>query len=307
MAYPIDKKLVVGIASSALFDLSDSDRIFKEDGEEAYAKYQIKNEKIPLEKGAGFSFIQKLLSVNESLNLKELPIEVVLLSRNSPDTGLRIFESIEHYKLNISRGAFLSGECPSKYIPSFNIKLFLSENDKDVKIANKLGYPAGRINKSNFKDNKDDHQLRIAFDFDGVIVDDESETVFQESGKDVDAFLHHETVNQKIGHNPGPLKEFLEAISEIQKQEIIKKNNDSSYNPILQTSIVTARNAPAHKRAIHSLKEFGIHIDQMFLLGGVKKEKILKTLRPHIFFDDQKTHLTEVIPSVHIPFFDPNN
>jgi 5'-nucleotidase len=266
MPYPIDKKLVVGISSSALFDLSESDKIFREQGEEKYLEFQKNNELIPLKKGAGFPFIKKLLSINTSLGLSEKPIEVILLSKNSPETGLRAFNSIEHYNLDISRGAFLSGECPSKYIPSFNIKLFLSENDEDIKIANKLQYPGGKINKSFFEEDKDDKKLRIAFDFDGVIVDDESEQVFQQSGKSVAEFLRYEIENQYIAHNPGPLKIFLEAISEIQKQEKLKKKRDSSYSPMIETSIVTARNAPAHKRAICSLLQFGINIDKIFFI-----------------------------------------
>ena len=305
MAYPIEKKLVIGISSSALFDLSESDKIFREDGEKKYCEYQKKHEKTPLKKGSGFPFIQKLLSINTLLDLSEPPIEVVLLSRNSPETGLRVFNSIEYYNLDISRGAFLSGESPAKYIPSFNIKLFLSENNSDITEANELGYSAGKINKSHFQDNKKDTKLRIAFDFDGVIIDDESEKIFQESGKDVKKFLQYETEHKDIAHNAGPLKDFLEALSEIQKQERIKKEKNPTYQPVIETSIVTARNAPAHKRAITTLQSFGIEVDKMFLMGGIKKELILKELKPHIFFDDQKTHLTNVIPSVHIPFFDP--
>ncbi len=310
MAYPIEKKLVIGISSSALFNLSESDKIFREKGEKIYSEYQKKNENIPLEKGSGFPFIEKLLSINTALNLAETPIEVVLLSRNSPETGLRVFNSIEYYNLDISRGAFLSGESPAKYIPSFNIKLFLSENDEDIIEANELGYSAGKINKSHFQDNEkendENNTLRIAFDFDGVIVDDESEKVFQESGNSVEKFLEYETEKKDIAHKAGPLKDFLEALSEIQKQEILKKSENKNYTPIIETSIVTARNAPAHKRAIGTLQKFGITVDKMFLMGGVKKELLLKELKPHIFFDDQKTHLTDVIPSVHIPFFDPH-
>lgn len=206
--YDLANKLVIGLASSALFDLDESDAIFRTGGPEAYRAFQRKHQDIPLKTGVAFPFIKRLLSLNQ-LNPENSPIEVVLLSRNSPDTGLRVMKSIEHYGLGMTRAVFLRGRTPYKYIPAFNISLFLSANEVDVNQAIVAGYPAGHVLDSRIVDDDEDEELRIAFDFDGVIVDDEAETVYQET-HNLDMFHRHETEKVDVTHNPGPLKVFLE-------------------------------------------------------------------------------------------------
>lgn len=306
MSYDLEKRLVIGVASSAMFDLHEADSIFRNKGEEEYRKYQAENIDKPLEKGVSFSFIKRLLSLND---LSEHPesdplIEVVLLSRNDPDTGLRVMKSIEYHKLPISRAIFMQGKSPYEYIPALNISLFLSGNPSDVKEAIHLGYPAGYVMQSAIIDDDDDDDLRIAFDFDGVLADEESETVMHNT-KDLKQFHRHETLNVLQPHNPGPLKEFLVKISAIQQIEVQKKQIDPSYKNRIRVSIVTARNAPSHERAINTLKRWGVMTNDAFFLGGVDKGLVLGVLKPHIFFDDQSGHLTStssVVPSVHIPF-----
>lgn len=305
MPYELGKRLVIGVASSAMFDLSESDKVFRTKGEEEYRKYQAKNIDNPLNKGVSFSFVKRLLSLNNlSENSASDPlVEVVLLSRNDPDTGLRVMKSIKHHNLPITRAIFMQGKSPYEYIPALSISLFLSGNSSDVKEAIRLGYPAGHVLKSTIVDDEDD-DLRIAFDFDGVLADDESETVMHKTN-DVNQFHEHETKNVMQPHNPGPLKEFLVKVSAIQKIEEKKKQADPSYRNRLRVSIVTARNAPSHERAINTLKEWGVMTNDAFFLGGVDKGLILGVLKPHIFFDDQSGHLSStssVAPSVHIPF-----
>lgn len=303
MPVDLSKKLVVGLASSALFDLDESDQIFRSKGEQAYREYQLKEQDVPLKKGVAFPFIRRLLSLNK-LNLRDPPVEVILLSRNDPDTGLRVMNSIEHYKLPMTRAVFLQGASPHVYIPAFDIELFLSANPTDVKEATIAGYPAGQILKGNIEDDNSDEQLRIAFDFDGVIADDEAEAVYQES-KDLKDFHGHETEKVDIPHNPGPLKNFLARISNIQKLELKKQEKDPSYIPILRISIVTARNAPSHKRVINTMRHWDILANEAFFMGGVEKSKVLEIMNPHMFFDDQKLHLepsSSRLPSVHVPF-----
>ncbi|MBJ7537766.1 5'-nucleotidase [Marinomonas transparens] len=305
MPYELDKRLVIGVASSAMFDLTESDNVFRTKGEEEYRKYQSENVNNPLNKGMSFSFIKRLLSLN---NLSKKPdsdplVEVVLLSRNDPDTGLRVMKSIEYHGLPISRAIFMQGKSPYEYIPALSISLFLSGNSNDVREAIGLGYPAGHVIKSAMID-EDDVDLRIAFDFDGVLADDESETVMHNTN-DVKQFHEHETKNVLQPHNPGPLKEFLVKISAIQKIEEKKKQSESEYRNRLRVSIVTARNAPSHERALNTLKMWGVTTNDAFFLGGVDKGLILEVLKPHIFFDDQSQHLNStsiVAPSVHIPF-----
>ncbi|WP_298940734.1 5'-nucleotidase [uncultured Psychromonas sp.] len=306
MSYELGKRLVIGVASSAVFDLTESDQVFKSKGEAEYRKYQAKNIKKPLSKGVAFSFIKRLLSLNDlSDDPSEDPlVEVVLLSRNDPDTGLRVMKSIEHHHLQISRAIFMQGKSPYEYIPALSISLFLSGNLSDVREAIKRGYPAGHVLSSTIIDEEDDDDLRLAFDFDGVLADDESETVMHTTN-DLKQFHNHETKNILQPHTPGPLKEFLVKISAIQLREENKKKIDIQYKNRLRVSIVTARNAPSHERALNTLKKWGVMANDAFFLGGVDKGLVLGVLKPHIFFDDQSGHLnstSKVAPSVHIPF-----
>ncbi len=303
MPYVLTNRLVVGLASSALFDLDESDHVFKTEGGQAYRKYQLEKQNEPLKKGVAFPFIRRLLALN-NLNPEDPPVEVILLSRNDPDTGLRVMNSIEFHKLEITRAVFLNGKSPYKYIPAFDIELFLSANPKDVNQAVAAGYAAGQILHGNIVDDKEDKQLRIAFDFDGVIADDESEEVFQKSGQLAD-FHSYEESKVDVPHNPGPLKDFLQRISHIQKLELAKAEADAAYKPVLRVSIVTARNAPSHKRVINTMRSWGITVDEAFFMGGVEKSKVLEVIKPHMFFDDQRLHLegsSDVLPSVHVPF-----
>ncbi|MAL40646.1 5'-nucleotidase [Thalassospira sp.] len=308
MAYDLTNRLVIGLSSSALFDLKDSDKVFRNEGEQVYREYQRQHQDTPLNKGVAFPFIRRMLTLNE-LRKGDALVEVILLSRNDPDTGLRVMNSIEHYGLDITRAMFLQGKSPHAYIPAFDIELFLSANPQDVKQAVLAGYPAGQILEGNIKDDTSDHELRIAFDFDGVIADDEAEAVYKDT-KELKYFHSHESENVDVPHNPGPLKAFLDRISEIQKIETQRLEDDPRYKPVLKISIVTARNAPSHKRVINTMRTWGIDVNEAFFMGGVEKARVLNILKPHIFFDDQRTHLDEnasILPSVHIPFGVANN
>jgi 5'-nucleotidase len=302
MPYPIEKKLVVGVASSALFDLSESHRIFLEQGEEEYKKYQEKNIDTFLDRGVAFPFIRRFLNINKTFN-EEMPVEVVLLSKNSLESGLRVFRSINHYKLDITRAAFTTGQSPYRYIPAFNISLFLSANKDDVNQAINAGFPGGLVMPSEIIDDHDDRQLRVAFDFDGVIADDESESIFKKN-RDVGEFQAYEVENSHIPHKLGPLGDLFKKLSFMQKLENKETTDNPSYQQILRISIITARNAPAHERVVTTLKAWGVSADDTFLLGGMEKNRVINILKPHIFFDDQLTHLssTENIPMVHVPF-----
>lgn len=304
MPYELDNRLVIGVASSAVFDLSDSDAIFKSQGEEEYRKFQEKNLTVPLPKGIAFPFIKRLLSLNDlSADPSDPFVEVVLLSRNDPDTGLRVMKTIEHYGLGMTRAIFMQGRSPYEYIPALNIALFLSGNKSDVDAAIKAGHPAGQVLDSQFSDDEADKTLRIAFDFDGVLAGDESESVMQKSG--LTEFHAHEVRNVTQPHNPGPLKEFLVRVSKIQSVEESYKVAHPEYENRIRVSIVTARNAPSHERALNTLKEWGVMANDAFFLGGIEKGRVLAVLKPHIFFDDQSGHLksaSAVVPSVHIPF-----
>jgi len=300
MAYKIEEKFVIAIASSALFDLTESHTVFQNQGEDKYRIYQRENEMDILGKGVAFPLIKRLLSINTD---SFQPVEVVLLSRNDPDTGLRVFKSIEHYQLPISRAVFVTGNNPFRYMEAFNASLFLSANYQDVEKAVGMGYPAGCIYPSEFVDNDEDYELRLAFDFDGIIADDSAETVFQEG--ELKGFQIHETENASEPLPSGPLFRFFHEISKLQKIVSKISENDTSYKMKIRVAIATARNAPAHERVITTLRKFDIRVDEAFFLGGIDKARVLSIFQPHIFFDDQKSHIesvAKVAPSVHVPF-----
>lgn len=303
MPYQIDKKLVIAVSTSALFDMEESDSIFKAKGIEAYRIYQEKNINTPLKKGVAYPFIKRLLSLNDSFP-DEKPIEVVIFSRNSPESGLRAFRSIRHYNLDITRACFSSGKSNFQYLPAFNASLFLSANAADTKLAIDAGFAAGTVLEAQIEDDEADTELRLAFDFDGVIADDSSEQFYKQSQGNMTAYHEHE---QQLADNPlkgGPIGNLLQRISFFQRLESRRAEKDGSYTKILSTSIVTARNAPAHERVVTTLKSLNIEVDDIFFLGGIDKARILQILKPHIFFDDQMVHLnhTPTVPAVHIPF-----
>jgi len=302
MPFPIEDKLVIAVASSALFDLSESDTVFREQGSKAYKAYQWDNVDHILAKGVAFPFIKRFLNINNRF-VNEQPVEVVLLSRNSTTTGERVFRSIAHYGLKITRAAFTQGKSPFQYIPSFNTSLFLSANGDDVANAIAAGYPAGQVLPSETVVDDESEELRIAFDFDGVIADDESETVFKK--KDLDGFHEYETEKYRVPHSPGPLADLFKKLSGIQALEDGEEEKDNQYSRILRTSIVTARGALSHGRVVTTLENWNVNADESFFLGGMDKDRVLSVIKPHMFFDDQLGHLKSKagdIPMVHIPF-----
>jgi 5'-nucleotidase len=300
--YPIEKKLVIAVASSALFDLSESDRVYRERGVEEYRQHQRENEDVILPPGVAFPLITRLLGLN-GFTETDKPVEVVLLSRNDPDTGLRVFKSIQSYRLDITRAAFVSGRTPFRYLEAFNAALFLSGNMIDVREAVMRGAPAGQVLPTEFVDDVAESELRIAFDFDGILADDSAEAIFRSSG--LQAFLDSEAEAAAVPMPAGPLSRFFREIAKLQRREREKKSADAGYEPRLRIAIVTARNAPAHERVVTTLREWGIEVDEVFFLGGIDKARILREFRPHIFFDDQMGHVegaSRVVPSAHVPF-----
>jgi 5'-nucleotidase len=302
MPYPIDDKLVIAVASSALFDLSESDREYRERGLDAYRQYQRDHENDVLAQGVAFPLIRRLLALNGTDD-GDKPVDVILLSRNDPDTGLRVFRSIQHYALDITRAAFVNGRDPFRYLEAFNAALFLSANPDDVRNAMNRGAPAGRVFPTQFIDDAAETELRIAFDFDGVIADDSAEAVFKTGG--LAEFQKTEQEKAAIPMSGGPLHRFFAEVAKLQQRELSRKAADASYEPRVRIAIVTARSAPAHERVVTSLREWGIQVDEVFFLGGIDKARILKEFRPHIFFDDQVGHIegaAGIAPSAHVPF-----
>ncbi|MDX3696714.1 5'-nucleotidase [Streptomyces europaeiscabiei] len=301
-AYELKDRLVVGIASSALFDLAEADAVFRDQGEEVYRAYQEEHLDDTLDKGVAFPFIRRLLSLND-LSPGDPLVEVIILSRNDPDTGLRVMRSIQSHGLPISRAIFMQGRSPYRFMPALNMSLFLSANEDDVREAVTLGLPAGRVLGPAVADEGDDQDLRIAFDFDGVIADDASEQVYQADG--IESFRFHEAANAATPHDPGPLRDFLVGVNRLQRREEEQRAVDAEYKIRVHVSLVTARDAPAHERPVRSLKNWGVTVNNAFFLGGIDKSTIMEVLKPHIFFDDQVGHLTGTArstPSVHVPF-----
>lgn len=302
MPYELADRLVIGIASSALFDLSESDAYFREHGEGEYRKYQADRIDDTLQPGVAFGFIRKLLGLND-LRPDNALVEVIVLSRNDPSTGLRLMRSLEAHALPISRAVFTQGEAPYAYIGAFSMSLFLSGEEASVRAALSMGFPAGLVMDS-ATGGRDDDTVRVALDFDGVIASDESERIFQGDGGLV-AFQENEIAKRSLPLGEGPLSEFLRDLNMIQRVERETVDADSTYKPRLRVSIVTARNAPAHERAITTLEEWGVTVNDAFFLGGIDKGAVLQVMRPDIYFDDQASHLestSRYAASVLIPY-----
>ena len=293
MAVNFDEKLVVAISSRALFDLDESHAVFEREGVDAYCAYQIEHENTPLQPGTAFPLVKKLLALNGN-NLENPKVEVILLSRNSADTGLRVFNSIKHHNLNITRASFTRGESTHKYIPAFGADLFLSSNPEDVQQALAAGHAAATILPSTVELNTSD-QLRIAFDGDAVLFSDESERIFKQQG--LKAFSANESAAANTPLMGGPFKGFLAALHAIQAEY------PSEESPI-RTALITARAAPAHERVIRTLREWNIRIDEALFLGGMDKGAFLKAFGADIFFDDQKRHCDSArvhVATGHVP------
>lgn len=295
MAVDFQDCLVIGISSRALFDLHEENAIYETEGLKAYANYQIEHENDVLKPGSGFPLVKALLNLN-TIGKQRL-VEVIIMSRNSADTSLRVFNSIRHYGLDITRAALGGGSDLSPYLNAFHVDLFLSADASDVEAAINANVAAGQIYTDVVAmEHHNIDQIRIAFDGDAVLFSDESEQIYQSYG--LDAFAENE---RRLAHQAlpeGPFARFLKTISHIQEKF------DGATSPI-RTALVTARNAPAHERVIRTLREWNVRIDEAFFLGGMSKKDILQAFQAHIFFDDQKTHLdpaSEVVPSARVPY-----
>lgn len=294
MALGLNEKLVIAISSRALFNMDESHRVYQEQGLAAYSQYQIDHEDEPLAMGDAFPLVKKLLGLNEKLRSKN-QVEVILLSRNSADTGLRVFNSIQHYQLAISRAAFCGGESPYRYVKAFGCHLFLSTDSADVRSALANGVAAATFLPTSLHRDANDGQLRFAFDGDAVLFSDEAEQVYKSSG--LQAFTESEQAAAKTPLSGGPFKSFLAALQNIQAQFA----GDES--PI-RTALVTARAAPAHERVIRTLRAWNIRIDESLFLGGMPKVDFLRAYGADVFFDDQLLHCdlaADHVPTGHVP------
>ena len=287
-----DNRLVIAISSRALFNLDESHRVYEDQGLEAYAQYQIDHEDEYLQPGEAFPLVQKLLRINERLGQPK--VEVILLSRNSADTGLRVFNSIAHYELNITRAAFCGGESPYRYVSAFGCHLFLSTHAEDVRNALQNGVAAATLISST-PANRDSDELRFAFDGDAVIFSDESERIFKESG--LLAFTANEQQTARKPMTAGPFKNFLQALQNLQAE--FRRDECP-----IRTALVTARAAPTHERVVRTLRDWNIRIDESLFLGGLSKGEFLKSYGADVFFDDQQVHCesaSQHVSTGHVP------
>jgi 5'-nucleotidase len=287
MPASLDGCLVVAISSRALFDFEEENRVFEAHDDRAYMRLQLERLERPARPGVAFSLVNKLLAFNAGDKRR---VEVVILSRNDPVSGMRVFRSCQHYGLPVERGVFTRGESPWRYLKPLAANLFLSTNEADVRQALAAGVPAARVAAHSARAT-DTHptEVRIAFDGDAVLFSDESERVFQSDG--LAAFQAHERDRASLPLAPGPFKPFLEALHRLQREPA---------GPMrVRTALVTARSAPAHERAIRTLMDWRIDVDEAMFLGGLPKGEFLKEFEPDFFFDDQTGHVDNAAP--HVP------
>lgn len=309
MALDLSDTLVIGISATALFDMRDSDNLFRELREqdpdqaiEKYREYMLVHEEEPLAPGTGYPLVKALLDLNQHMvpGEKSPLVEVVVMSRNSPDTGLRVLKTIRYDRLNITRSAFTAGESVADYMEAFDVDLFLTTDVADAQKVIDSGRCAAAVLKEPPLNAPQipEGQVRIAFDGDAVLFSDESELVYKTQG--IEAFHRQE---DELKHTPmaeGPYASLLKKLAKLQERLPIRVE----YSPI-RIAIVTARNSPSEMRVINTLRAWGVYVDEAFFLGGVGKHKVLKAFNPHIFFDDQDVHLeaaANMVPSGKVPY-----
>lgn len=291
MASTLDGKLVVAISSRALFNFEEENRVFEQNDDRAYMDLQLARLEQPALPGVAFSLVKKLLAFNQPGDAR---VEVVILSRNDPVSGLRVMKSAAHYNLPIIRCTFTRGESPWRYLQPLKANLFLSTHLKDVRAALDAGVPAAQVYPhSAHASEAHPHEVRIAFDGDAVLFSDEAERVFQSQG--LDAFQKHEKDKAAQPLSAGPFKPLLAALHRLQQEA----------TPVvrIRTALVTARSAPAHERAIRTLMQWNIQVDEAMFLGGLAKGEFLREFEPDFFFDDQTGHIESAarhVPSGHV-------
>ena len=291
MAASLDGQLVVAISSRALFDFEEENLVFEQSDDRAYMKLQLERLEEPAKPGVAFSLVKKLLAFNDATTQR---VEVVILSRNDPVSGMRVFRSAQHYGLSIQRGSFTRGQSPWRYLKPLNANLFLSTHLSDVRAALDAGVPAAQVYPhSAHASEAHPHEVRIAFDGDAVLFSDEAERVFQSQG--LSAFQAHEHAKASQPLLAGPFKPLLAALHRLQQE------GTSAIR--VRTALVTARSAPAHERAIRTLMQWNIEVDEAMFLGGLPKGEFLKEFEPDFFFDDQTGHIESAaqhVPAGHV-------
>ena len=293
MPYSVEGKLVVAISSRALFDFEEENRVFEAEGEPAYVALQFGRLDVPAREGVAFPLVQKLLAFNTDDAQR---VEVVVLSKNDPVSGLRVFRSAQRAGLAVERGVFTRGRSPWQYLDALRANLFLSANESDVLAALSAKCPAARVYPESAQAaSRHATELRIAFDGDAVLFSDEAEQVYQRDG--LAAFSKHEVMNALQPLPPGPFKPLLEALHRLQSDR---------HSPVkIRTALVTARSAPAHERAVRTLMEWNVGVDEAMFLGGLDKGAFLKAFEPDFYFDDQHGHVDSArlhVAAGHVPF-----
>ena len=291
MPASLDGQLVIAISSRALFDFEQENERFEAEDDRAYMALQQQRLDVPAQPGVAFSLVEKLLGFNSAAQQR---VEVVVLSRNDPISGMRVFRSARHYGLPIQRGVFTRGESPWRYLKPLKAQLFLSANEADVRQALAAGVAAARVfPQSAHASAAHPQELRIAFDGDAVLFSDEAEQVFQQQG--LDAFQAHEQARVLTPLSAGPFKPVLLALHELQRHPLTTMR--------VRTALVTARSAPAHERAIRTLMDWQIEVDEAMFLGGLPKGEFLREFEPDFFFDDQLGHVHSAashVPAGHV-------
>jgi 5'-nucleotidase len=287
MPATLEGQLVVAISSRALFDFEEENRLFEAGDDRAYMRLQLQRLDQPARPGVAFSLVNKLLGFNHGGAAR---VEVVMLSRNDPVSGLRVFRSAAHYGLKVQRGVFTRGQSPWRYLKPLRAQLFLSANDADVRSALAAGVPAARVHPHAARASlAHPNEVRIAFDGDAVLFDDEAERVYQRDG--LDAFHAHESQHIARPLAAGPFQPLLLALQRLQSEPAAQMR--------IRTALVTARSAPAHERAMRTLMGWNIDVDEAMFLGGLAKGEFLREFEPDFFFDDQIGHVDSA--AAHVP------
>ncbi|XP_077092771.1 5'-nucleotidase, cytosolic IB a [Siphateles boraxobius] len=283
--------VTIAVSSRTLFNMVKERKVFEEEGLERYVAHQLELEDQLFTPGVSFPFVKALMNVNARLrelypDSEEL-FDIVLMTNNHAQVGVRLINSINHYDLNIERFCMTGGESPIGYLKAYMTNLYLSKDSEKVQEAIEEGIAAATMFTCDSENELSDTQLRVAFDGDAVLFSDESEIIVKEHG--LDNFFKHEKEFENKPLAQGPLKCFLEALGKLQRKFYAK---DQRINCPIRTYLVTARSAAsAGARVLKTLRSWGLEVDEALFLAGAPKGPILHKIRPHIFFDDQMFHI----------------
>ncbi|XP_078256251.1 cytosolic 5'-nucleotidase 1A-like [Rhinoraja longicauda] len=293
--------ITIAVSSRTLFNMAEERAIYETDGLESYVKFQQEHENEPLKKGLAFALMKALETVNSRLHElypgTDEMFDVVLMTNNHAQVGVRLINSINHYGLSIERFCLTGGTSPISYLKAYHTNLYLSSDPVKVAKALSEGIAAATLCHLDKDAQLSEQQLRVAFDGDSFVSQEPNE----KSSKNymlADSLCDYEPKPtpqmQQTGRGgatepgKGLLVGFLEAIGKIQKKFYAK--NQRMDCPIRVYLIIKKGGSAVGLKALKTIRSWGLDVDEAFILSGLSATVLLNKICPHIYLDEQSLH-----------------